>query len=205
MLGGWVVVSNTVRPVSYHTELQTMLTKHQSSGHVYQTVAPFGDCSECVSDALVDELISFIKTSVSPDMSGAAVVLQSIGGAISTSDPGNKSTCVSPLVRTARYFALIEARWNPESGDAGKAAAKEWVKRAYALLAPYQAAELRYAIDETTTAQRPAPEDLKVSPKLIATENTAYANEVLERLSELKAKYDASNLFRQNVNIAPKA
>jgi hypothetical protein len=158
-----------------------------------------------VSDAFVDELISYIKTSVSPDMSGAAIVLQYIGGAIASSDPDNKNTCVSPLVRRARYFALIEARWKPETGDAGKAAAKEWAKKAYAMLAPYQAAELRYALDETATVQRPALEDLKVSPKLIATDNIAYANEILERLSALKAKYDGSNLFRQNVNVAPKA
>jgi hypothetical protein len=179
--------------------------EHQGSGYVYHTVAPFGDCSECISDALIDELVTFTKASANPSMSGGVIVLQCIGGAIPKSDPDNKKTCVSPLVRSARYFALIEARWNPESGDAGKAAAKEWAKRAYAIFSPYQTAELRYALDETAIVQRPAFEDLKVSPKLIAVEHIAYANEVLERLSELKAKYDRSNLFRQNVNIAPKA
>jgi hypothetical protein len=199
------VVSNTVRPIKYHTEMQTMLTEHQAGGHIYHTVAPFGDCSECIPDALIDELITFTKASANPGMSGGVIVLQCIGGAIGTSDPGNKNTCVSPLVRSARYFALIEARWNPESGDAGKAAAKEWAKRAYAIFSPYQTAELRYALDETAIVQRPALEDLKVSPKLIATENIAYANDVLERLSQLKSKYDGSNFFRQNVNITPKA
>lgn len=196
-MGTWStpVVAKTVKAMSYHKDLQTMLTPHQTGGHIYQTVIPFGEEGKLLPDELIEKLLDFISKGAPSQLQKAAVVAMKMGGAASQNDGNNEKTCIPQPIRRARYFAIFEAYWKPECGQEGKEVARTWARAAYAILAPYKPGEMRYAPDEVNTG---ASEAAFHGEGIVG-----YTTDLHTRLAKLKAKYDSENFFRQNVNILP--
>ena len=98
---------------------------------------------------------------------------------------------MSPAIRASKYFGLIEAHWKPEHGDAGKAQAREWVRKMVEILKPYMTEELRYTPSERDP--------------LYSTINAGYGATTYAKLGQLKLKYDPTNFFKNNANVPPGA
>lgn len=202
-LGTWTtpIVARTMKSMSYHKDLQTMLTPHQTGGHIYQTVIPFGEEGKPLPDELIEKLLDFTSKSAPSKLQKAAVVAMKMGGAMSRNDNANEKTCMSQPIRRARYFAIIEAYWKPEHGEAGKQVARDWAREAFSILAPYKPGEMRYAPDEVNTDN---VNTNTVSDAAFHGEGVAgYTMDLHDRLGKLKSAYDPENFFRQNVNIVP--
>jgi len=197
-LGGWITLANTIQPLSYHSGLQTILSPHQSSNFNYHSVSPLGNQNEHLSEEFIQTLLEFTRGSKASEISGAAVILLAIGGNVTTADVDNQKTAIPPPIRKAKYFVLVEAIWNPEQGQTGKNAARDWARKALSIVAKYRPGDMRYAPDEVNTGEKPIG-DLAFKGEGIA----GYTPELHARLGKLKTKYDPENLFRMNVNITP--
>ena len=198
-MGTWTtpIVSKTIKKMSYHKDLQTMLTPHQTGGHIYQTVVPFGEEDKPLPEELIEKLLDFTAKAAPSQLQKAAVVAMKMGGAAGKMDGNNEKTCIPQPIRRARYFAIIEAYWKPELGDEGKEVARTWARTAFSILAPYKPGEMRYAPDEVNTGNTPA--EAAFQGEGVA----GYTIDLHSKLGQLKAKYDPENFFRENVNILP--
>jgi hypothetical protein len=93
------------------------------------------------------------------------------------------------VIRKCRYFCIVEIRWKAKYGNAGKNDAREWARSAVSVLSKFSPPEqLRYA----------SPDPLFKDGNLVG-----FTDQIHEKLVTLKRKYDAKNLFRNNVNISP--
>lgn len=196
-LGGWATVKNDVKPVSYHNDAQKMFVKadRDPTGYVYQTIIPFGSRNAQLPENLIEELVEFARVPMPHGVSKGNVILTTVGGKASHIDDRNVLTCVPLPVRKARYFALIQAFYQPELGEFSRNAARDWAKVAHGILSPYRPGEVHYAPDE-------------VNPGFTETayfgeELGHYSQSIYVRLGQLKAKYDKENFFCNNYNIEP--
>lgn len=150
-------------------------------------------------------MFSYIRSTTSPAILKASVCLIALGGGvISTLDDGSK-TCVTPVMRHACYYAVIEAYWKPEFGHVGKEQAREWAQNVYQLLNPYKCSGMTHASDEVSHIIPDFPGSNKGAGN--GTDMNLYTDWVSEqrlvKLSELKMKFDPTNFFSENANITP--
>lgn len=193
-LGGWVV-SNTVRPVSYHRDIQHFLDEKHFNGHCVQSVLPVGVLHEELPMELCDTLLQHTRATLPQHVSRASVKLISMGGNLPDCDKEHKTSL--PLsVRKSRYFALMQAQWDPEQGELGREACKEWTRECFRILSKYGTGTMTYAPDEVHTY------DDYITGQLL-NKSSGAESELFLKLERVKAKYDHNNTFRQNLNINP--
>lgn len=187
-LGGWAAIETSVIPVSYHFELQHLTQQHNPSGFIYVSAAVIGSAAEPLPPAFFEEMLTHTRRSPHGSLEKAVVILFSAGGAAVTP---NEKTSLDAGVRGARYFVIIEAKWKPSRGEAGRQAAKEWAQGAGRVVVKYKAATMLHAPD-ALTAHAPSVD-----------QSLGFEEATRRYLSELKEKYDGGNFFRQNANILP--
>ena len=115
-------------------------------------------------------------------------------------------TCVTPAMRNARYYAVIEAYWKPGYGRVGKEDARDWSHGLYRVLAPYRCADTTHASDEIvgSTMLDPAHAGHDKFKVPAASVYSDFASEErMDKLKALKRKLDPTNVFSQNANILP--
>jgi hypothetical protein len=195
-VGGWFTIEDSVKPISYHEGIQKMTTSVISSGHLYTTLVQIGTVGQSMPEEFYPELLTYTRKSIPSSLKEAVVLLFPMGGKVTSSD--GPETVVAPQVRQAKYFALIEARWKPNSGDAGRAAARAWCKEAARITGKYSAAVMRHAPDSIydSSMNKQRAED-------IGAHDVGYGESAVSRLQEIKLKYDPANFFCMNANISP--
>jgi FAD/FMN-containing dehydrogenase len=132
---------------------------------------------------LTDEVIDLLakKAAERPSKRAFAPITFLMGGAINRVDP--QATAYSE--RSADWMLSIDGNWSDPADDA---AVISWVRETWSELAPFGTGGvyLNFLSDETPTSY---VED-------------AFGDN-MRRLAEIKAKYDPTNFFRLNNNIAP--
>jgi FAD/FMN-containing dehydrogenase len=130
-----------------------------------------------LSDGLIDILAGALKTSPGPD---CEIFIAQVGGAMARVRP----EAMAYPQRASHFIMNIHTRWSGARKDAD---CKEWARAIFDKTAPYAA---------STAYVNFMPED--DSDRV----EGAYGPN-MRRLTEVKAKYDPSNLFRLNHNIQP--
>jgi hypothetical protein len=133
-----------------------------------------------LSDAAIETMIARFKTVPSPI---SLIALEHLGGAVSR--VGNDETAFNE--RSAPYSFIITSEWT-DPADSGKNI--RWTRDFWEAMRPFEseAAYVNYLGAEEQDRVR-----------------AAYGTEKYERLVALKNRYDPTNLFRLNQNIAPTA
>lgn len=133
-----------------------------------------------VPQEAVEIMTAFYQRVPSP---GTAVLFQQAGNAANRVPP--EATAFSH--RNARYDLVILSGWTDPADDDKNIA---WTRELWDALAPYSlgAIYVNSIVDDDE-----------------ATVKTAYRDNTYRRLTELKARYDPTNLFRLNPNIKPAA
>jgi hypothetical protein len=68
-----------------------------------------------LSENFANELLDHTRAPQPLELLKASVSLLTIGGAVCNADNGEK-TSISKSLRNAKYFAILEAFWKPETG-----------------------------------------------------------------------------------------
>jgi hypothetical protein len=147
----------------------------------------FGSLDKPLPDSVWRELLAFTKKSLDVSIEKATLLIFPIGGKVRTADDGTK-TCMSNKIRSARYFAIVEAYWKPQYGEVGKKAAREWTRSSLDILRPFCSEQLRYASGDSDPLYKDQP---------------GFEEETYLKLRKLKTKYDKENFFVNNMNVAP--
>eukprot|EP00026_Physarum_polycephalum_P004740 Phypoly_transcript_04763.p1 GENE.Phypoly_transcript_04763~~Phypoly_transcript_04763.p1 ORF type:complete len:530 (+),score=84.18 Phypoly_transcript_04763:103-1692(+) len=192
-LGGWINVQNSVKVSSYHKDLQTITTPLVMSGHIYHTLIQFGELGKEMPQEFWDKLLTHTRAKPHQALAKAVLVLFTMGGVMATNDPDGSKTCLTYQIRRARYFAILEVYWKPEFGEEGKNVARDWARAVAAIIKPYNNEALRYAAADSSTA----------TADTLERDQAGYGNDTIPKLRALKKKYDPTNFFKNNVNIAP--
>lgn len=133
-----------------------------------------------LSDGVIDAMVDYYTRVPSPR---SGVVLEQVGGAIRP--VGAEETAFAH--RAANFNLLIMSLWeDPTTADPNV----QWARDLWDAVQPWatEGVYVNYLGEEGTDRVR-----------------AAYGEEKYARLAALKAKYDPSNLFRFNQNIAPAA
>jgi hypothetical protein len=197
-LGGWFTIEDSVKPVSYHNDLQRMTAKMIVSGHVYTTLVQLGSIDKPLPVELFHEILGHTRKTLPSTLESAVVIFFPMGGKICTGS--GVETTVSSTLRTARYFAIIETRWKASSGDTGRVDARNWAKESSRILSPYSYACMRHTVDAIND---PLLDDQRKED--IGAHDIGYHDSNLMRLQEIKTLYDPTNFFCMNANVAPKS
>jgi hypothetical protein len=166
-------IADLVRPMPY-LALQSMFDGAAPHGRHYFSKA---HRLSTLSDAVIDSLVTATETITSPFSQIACWV---IGGAASRVDP--EATAIG--AREVGFSTTYAAAWQPSDPDPDRHT--DWVRASWEAL---------------------CPESLGVYPVFISDEGaagveSAYGDQ-LPRLRALKKRYDPTNFFRMNANIAP--
>ena len=134
---------------------------------------------------ITDEMIEMLakKAAERPSKRTFAPITFLMGGAINRVDPG--ATAYSE--RSADWMLSIDGNWDDPAEDE---AVISWVRDTWAEFAPYGTGGVY--LNFRSLAEESEDSDV---------ENTFGDN--MRRLAEVKAKYDPTNFFRRNNNIAP--
>jgi hypothetical protein len=188
-VGSWFTLQNTLKECSYHNDIQRSTTKLIHSGHMYHSLIQFGKVGEDIPPEYFEKILAHTRAPLHPGIRNGIFGLFVMGGAMSRSDPDGTKTCISPYIRASKYFAIIEVYWKPEHGQEGFEAARAWSRAAVEVFKPLCNETLRYAAaDESDPINRDQP---------------GYGAAAYNKLRVLKTKYDANNLFKNTVNVAP--
>ena len=185
-LGGWMMVENSIREMSYHDEIQEMTRQHNQSGFLYNTLVQLGSITEPLPDSFFEELVTFTKQSKHRSLGRTEVALFIVGRDYDAEIPSDR-TSIDQTSRNCRYFAIVDSYWHGSHGELGKQAASVWARECSSILS-------RYSASRTMHAPHAGEEE-----KMPSLEN----DELLQRLRSIKLKYDPRNFFRQNYNVDP--
>jgi FAD/FMN-containing dehydrogenase len=165
---------DTLAPVPYAT-VQNLLTEVLAPGfHHYWKSAFLRD----FSDRAIDTLVDFFGAAVPRPF--AAIAIEHLGGAVSR--VGERDTAFNH--RRAQHSLLVVRAWQDPSQSAEN---MKWARACYAVAEPFleQGVYVNYLGDEGDARTR-----------------AAYGDNY-ERLVAIKNKFDPTNFFRLNQNIAP--
>jgi FAD/FMN-containing dehydrogenase len=163
-------------PVSF-LDLQTRTDDHSAWGRRYYARGGF---VRHVDAALVDCIVDALAEAPTDH---SEVYVPQLGGAVA--DVDEDATAYSG--REAGFYWLVEPIWDDPAEDAR---CLEWGRRHGGRLAA-RSMDTNYVNEQADTGGD-FPEQ-------------AYGHSKYRRLSDIKARYDPSNLFRLNANIAPTA
>lgn len=202
-LGGWFKVQNDVKPISYHSGLQRITQPVSHAGYIYTSLVQVGSIDTPLPASVLEELVRHAKSKPHPAMNAtdSFILIFPFGGAVRTVAAEGK-TSVDVAVRSARYFVILEAQWRPGTGDAGRDAARAWVRAAANILMPYRTAPLRYAPDAVVGGDESKGASITDLTD-VAAHDLGLGRGVYERLQRIKGRYDPSNFMRMNQNIPP--
>ena len=171
-------LADMVRPMSYNRELQTMLDAAFPAGrHHYWKSSLMGELSDTAIDMVVDQF----SRVTSPH---SAVLIEHLEGAVGR--VGREETAFDG--RAAPFSLGIFSSW-PHGEDSDRHI--RWTREFFAAMRPFVAegVYVNYVGDDEG--------DQRVK--------AAYGRIKYDRLVALKRKYDPTNFFRLNQNIAPGA
>jgi hypothetical protein len=137
MLGGWFTIEDSVKPVSYHNDLQRMTARMIVSGHVCTTLVQIGSIDKPLPTELFQEILGHTRKRL-PSTLESAVYFLSDG----RKDLHRERSRYHYQFHCAfcSIFAIIETRWKPGASDAGRVDARNWSKESSRILAPYSLA-----------------------------------------------------------------
>ena len=185
-LGGWLVVEDSIRPMSYHDEVQEMTRQHNQSGYLYNTLVQLGNLSEPLPDEFFQEMVAFTRRAKHQSLRRTEVALFVVGRGYDSEIPAHK-TSLDQASRDCRYFAIVDSHWDEKYGEEGKEEAKGWARECARILS-------KYCVAKTFHAAHAGEE----------RESTiSFDDDLIRYLHRLKSKYDPQNVFRQNCNIDP--
>jgi FAD/FMN-containing dehydrogenase len=167
-------MADTIAPVPYET-VQNLLTEVFQPGQRHYWKAGF---VRNFSDEAIEAIVDFFAGAVPPPF--AAVAIEHLGGAISR--VGEADTAFSH--RHATHSLLVLRMWQDPAESAENMA---WGRACYGVAEPFleNGVYVNYLGDEGEARVR-----------------AAYGANY-ERLVEVKARYDPTNLFRLNQNVTP--
>lgn len=168
-------IADTVAPMPYPSIYD--YTQELTNRH---SVAVRSMFSDQMSDAAIEAAIAAISA---PTTAIPLVHIRGQGGAIARV-PGDATAFAH---RSQKYFISVISVWTPE--DEQGAAHEAWAEALWAKLRPEGNGVY------VNFLQNEGPERI----------NEAYPTETLQRLREVKTKYDPQNMFRYNQNIQPLA
>jgi len=203
-LGGWFKVQNDVRPMPYHSGLQRITQAVSHGGFIYTSLVQIGSFDAPLPAVLFEALVRHTKASphAAIDAANSFVMLFPMGGRARTAAADAK-TCIDADVRSARFFVILEAQWRPGTGDAGRDAARAWVRAAIDIVSPYRTAPLRYAPDAVVGGDASPSATGATRLTDVAAHDIGLGNSIYERLRLVKGRYDPANVFRMNQNVPP--
>lgn len=205
--GGWGKLANTIKPVSFHKDVQTMTSPEIKSGYIYHTVMPFGRVEDPLPEEYLDRILTAVRAPLAKGVDKAVVVFFAFGTAPGDipRDADNVKTCLPVVLRHVKYFAIIEAHFSPQLGSIAKDNARAWAQNIFNILKPLKTLNnvAGYAADSITALQS-AVEEEEVKYIENPIEVLGFGS-LQERLRAVKIKYDRENFFHMNMNIAPNA
>jgi FAD/FMN-containing dehydrogenase len=134
-----------------------------------------------MSDEVIDIVAEYAYGAASPRSYAA---MFHMGGAVARA-PRDTTAYTG---RDVDHNIIIDAAWLPEQDDTVAAAETAWAREFLAALDPHRAGVYVNFLDSDDDTSRV---------------REAYGDETYRRLSEVKAKYDAENVFHNNKNIQP--
>lgn len=206
--GAWLRVLDSVKPVSYHSDIQTITQPMNPPGHFsYTSLVQVGNHLEVMPESFYDEILKHTRKSLHKSLIKAVCIMFTIGGKMRTADDGSK-TSINEAVRHARYFLIIESIWKGQFGEEGRCAARDWAKETVRISSKYQVSPMLHAPDaiNDSVVMDAVKVDMISSINLndVGSHDLGFAGSVLDRLRTVKGKYDPNNFFRLNANILPK-
>ena len=171
------VVNDTVQSAPYAT-LQAGIDSHYPAGRGYYLKSGF---VRDITPALIEATVNHLEAASAPAPFCIASFLQ-LGGAISRVDP--KATAY--WHREAGHQVLLAGVWDESENAAPR---QQWVRQGWSRLEPHT---------DGFYVNLLAPDEAGLRIR-----NTYGAN--YQRLAAIKQRYDPTNLFRLNANIAPAA
>lgn len=196
--GGWVTVSDSVKSVSLHNDVQRMTMEHIESGFVYTSLIQIGSNDSPLPKSFFEELLTYTRKTKSSKIAAAVVILFRMGGVVATGT--ELQTTINPTTRRARYFAILESRWTGAAGDAGRDACRQWVKQAYATMSKYRCGpQMKHGPLDVVEG---CSDELKLTD--IAAHDLGFDDHAIQLLGEIKTEYDPHNFFKNNLNVLPK-
>lgn len=166
----------------YHTQLQTMLTPLQAPGHVYQASCIVPDLTPEVIETLVD----FARVR-NPNSLAAVLVFPMNGG---VTDASTETTSYWGGGRQKDgFWIIIEGKFKPDKKGKNREAAVAWVK------------DLRNALIKFNVSDTAHTLGGNMESDIAAL--TSIFGDNLQRLREVKAKYDPTNFWKCNRNVTP--
>lgn len=182
-VGGWLTIENSIRPFSYHNDLQRITIPLAPPGRIYTTGVEIGSATTPLPPIIFEQMLQVTRKPLASTLVSADCVFFAMGGRYTELDANNEKTCVNSIARNSRYLVIIAAYWKESAGDKGRADAKAW---AHAVKAVVQSqitkAPLRY---EAKNAEETAAEE----------EKSGYDDPLEAKFHALKAKYDLNNVF----------
>jgi len=180
---GSIASIKQLKRMRYHTDLQPQLEAMQASGHYYDASCVVPELSEGVIATLVEFTR---KRHVNSD---ASIIIFPLGGAIA--DAPTESTAFWGAGRPKDgFWIIIEGKWQPSAAEgAGRAAVVGWVKALRAALSAFNVGDTAHTLDGNMEAELSGV--------------AAIFGPNYERVKQVKTKYDPTNVFRCNRNIAP--
>jgi FAD/FMN-containing dehydrogenase len=167
-------ILDAVAPKSYLTHQATFDPAYPHGRHYYWKSWRVPPLSDAAIDVIVDQ-----ATAVTSPLS--AIPIFTLGGAVArVADDATAFTG-----RNAAHDINIVASWLPDDPEPERH--KTWARQTWEALRPFaQGVYVNFMSDEPTSHLR-----------------VAYGDRKYARLAGLKSKYDPSNVFRFNQNIAP--
>lgn len=211
---GWPVLKNSMGTMKYHSEVQRFYPPGNTNA-VYQSGVLLPDMPE----AAVAKLAELVSGARAPNSESAVIILP-LGGKVKTVPPD----ATAYHHRGMKFWVLIIGQFQAKNEDA-RSKAVQWVRDVKQAMMPFSSGA-QYGVLSEVTAH-----DAAVAPTSIHSEDTAILklcaendggavgcmlNTVetrkerniygpnLQRLQQLKKKYDPQNLFRATDNIIPK-
>jgi len=182
---GSVVSIKDMKLRQYHSQMQTLLTNVQAPCHCYQ-------CScyvPSLSPEVIHTLVEFTKVKNSNNL--AVVLIFPMNGRVS--DPPTHSTSFWGGGRqTQGFWIIIEGKYKPDKTGKNRAAVVQWVK-------DLRKALNKFHVSDTAHTLHGNMEDSNGSAI------QAIFGDNLERLREVKARYDPNNFWKCNRNVTPTA
>jgi len=179
---GGLAVMKDMRRRQYHTQMQPLLEKMQAAGHYYDASCIVPD----LTPEVIETLVEF--TRVKHANSLASLIIFPLNAGM-TDAPTDAASFWGGGRQKDGFWIIIEGKFKPDKAGKNRVAVVQWVKGLREALGKFNVSDTAHTLDGNM-------ESALAGPAAIFGDN-------LERLREVKAKYDPTNFWQCNRNVTP--